>query len=510
MSKNPLNSDFTAPSGIVSAVAEKNRARRKALQAIAASEAHSSPRRNDLNPPLTFEYRPVSALKKAPRRLRKSDSVHFQDLKNSVGTFGICGALLVTKEGEIIDGHTFFETCVALGETEVPCIVVDHLSKRDIRRLRISLNRIQEKGRWDLVALEAEIKELSIDFGQDLFIPGIEPPVLDGFLVDAFEPAALEDQNLAKVAGQIVSQPGDVWKLERHIIACADARNLPFITALLEAHCSGAKVRLNFSDPPYNVKIQGHVTGGNYREFVMASGEMSGEAFFAFLVETLKVIGETTLDGGLAMLFMDWRGLGTLLKAGEAAGFNLLNIVVWAKTNAGMGSLYRSGHEFIVVFKKGTGPHVNNIALGVHGRYRTNVWTYPGASSLGSEARAGLNDHPTPKPVTLLEDAILDVTNRGDLVFDSFAGSGSTLIAAHKAGRQFCGTELDPGYVDLILDRWIKLTGLLPVLAATGESFDDVKARRALVDEPKLDLPPNHLTLPASQNLQSKDQEVMP
>jgi DNA modification methylase len=199
-----------------------------------------------------------------------------------------------------------------------------------------------------------------------------------------------------------------------------------------------------------------------------------------------------------------------LLSAGEAAGFTLLNIVVWAKTNAGMGSLYRSQHEFVVVFKKGIGQHVNNIELGIHGRYRTNLWTYPGASSLGSEARAGMHDHPTPKPVALLEDAILDVTNRGDLVFDSFSGSGSTLIATNKSGRFFCGTELDPGYVDLILHRWIKLTGLVPILVASGETFDDVKARREKEAESKTAQPTNSPILSDPQKRETKEDEVTP
>jgi DNA modification methylase len=315
---------------------------------------------------------------------------------------------------------------------------------------------------------------------------------------------------VGELAGKIISKLGDVWQLDRHIIACADARNLTFISALLKAHFGDVKVRFNFSDLPYNVQIQGHVTGGEHREFVMASGEMSSEEFFAFLVASLKVIFETTVDGGLAMLFMDWRGLKTLLSAGEAAGFTLLNIVVWAKTNAGMGSLYRSQHEFVVVFKKGIGQHVNNIELGIHGRYRTNLWTYPGASSLGSEARAGMHDHPTPKPVALLEDAILDVTNRGDLVFDSFSGSGSTLIATNKSGRFFCGTELDPGYVDLILHRWIKLTGLVPILVASGETFDDVKARREKEAESKTAQPTNSPILSDPQKRETKEDEVTP
>src|SRR5271165_5218429 len=184
-------------------------------------------------------------------------------------------------------------------------------------------------------------------------------------------------------------------------------------------------------------------------------------------------------DGGVFGTFIDWRGLPTVHSAALRVGLVPLNLIVWAKTNAGMGSLYRSQHELLPLFKAGSAPHVNNVELGKRGRWRSNIWTYPGASSLGSDARRGLKDHPTVKPTAMLEDALLDLTNRGDIVIDPFLGSGSTLIAADKTGRVCRGVELDPLYVDVIVRRYQAATGEPAVLVETGETFEDLTARRA-------------------------------
>ncbi|MCH8517746.1 MAG: site-specific DNA-methyltransferase [Cyclobacteriaceae bacterium] len=223
------------------------------------------------------------------------------------------------------------------------------------------------------------------------------------------------------------------------------------------------------ADEPYNVRIKGHVTGGEHREFVMASGEMNSEAFREFNERWMAAAFAYVMDGGIIGTFIDWRGLPTVHAAAVKAWLTPINLIVWSKSNAGMGSLYRSQHELLPLFKKGLASHVNNIALGKHGRWRSNVWSYPGASSRGSDARSGLKDHPTVKPLTMLEDALLDMTNRGDIVLDPFLGSGSTLLAAEKAGRRCFGVELDPLYVDLIVRRYEEATGKAPTLLRKGE-----------------------------------------
>ena len=238
--------------------------------------------------------------------------------------------------------------------------------------------------------------------------------------------------------------------------------------------------RLVLTDEPYNVKISGHVTGGNHREFAMASGEMSDAEFLAFNEAWMATVLPCLCNGGIFGTFIDWRGLPIVHLAAVTVGLAPSNLIVWAKTNAGMGSLYRSQHELLPLFKNGSASHVNNVALGKHGRWRSNVWTYPGASSLGSDARRGLEEHPTVKPTAMLEDALLDLTNRGDIVVDPFLGSGSTLIAADKTGRVCRGVELDPLYVDVIVRRYEAATGAPGLLVQTGETFEALAIRRAL------------------------------
>ena len=229
--------------------------------------------------------------------------------------------------------------------------------------------------------------------------------------------------------------------------------------------------RLVLTDEPYNVRIRGNVTGGPHREFAMASGEMSAAEFLTFNLAWMKAALDHLVDGGLFGTFIDWRGLPTVHAAATQLGLAQLNLIVWAKTNAGMGSLYRSQHELLPLFKKGKGEHLNNIELGRKGRWRSNLWIYPGASSLGSDARKGLQDHPTVKPTAMLADALLDVTARGDIVIDPFLGSGSTLIAAERTGRRCRGVEIDPLYVDVIVRRFEAETGREAILEATGETF---------------------------------------
>ena len=211
----------------------------------------------------------------------------------------------------------------------------------------------------------------------------------------------------------------------------------------------------------------------------MAAGERSEDEFLVFNETWMKAALPHLREGGLLGTFIDGRGYATANAAATKLGLTPLNLIVWRKTNAGMGSLYRSQHELLPLFKKGTASHVNNVELGKRGRWRSNVWTYPGASSLGSDARRGLKDHPTVKPTALLEDALLDVSNRGDVVIDPFLGSGSTLIAADKTRRVCHGVELDPLYVDVIVRRYEAASDQEAMLVNTGETFKELEARRA-------------------------------
>jgi DNA modification methylase len=241
-----------------------------------------------------------------------------------------------------------------------------------------------------------------------------------------------------------------------------------------------------FTDPPYNVPIDGHVCGSGkirHREFAMASGEMSEEAFTAFLKTVAENLMKYSADGSMHFLCMDWRHLHELMTACRGSYTEFKNLCVWVKDNGGMGSLYRSQHELVAVFKSGTAPHVNNVELGRHGRYRTNVWSYPGVNSFGKGRMSDLEAHPTVKPVAMVADAMMDCSRTGDVVLDPFAGSGTIFLAAERAGRRGTGIEIDPHYVDVAIRRFEQETGEAATLAASGEPFDVVKRDRSAEEE---------------------------
>jgi len=450
----------------------KGRNRREAQERMAlASAGHR--RRNDTLPSLELSYVPLGELRPAGRKLRKLDPAHVRAVASSIGLLGFCDPLLIGRNNEIIDGETRFEAAKQLGLDRVPCLHVEHLNPDEQRVLRLAVNRLAEKGQWDLDALKIEFEELIL-LDAPIEITGFSPAETDhvilGDATERLEAGPLEPDSVTAVA-----RVGDIFRLGPHRVICGDATDPAVLNRLLESDAPG---RLVLTDEPHNVRIAGNVTGGAHREFAMASGEMSDAEFLAFNGAWIATVLPHLCDGAMLGTFIDWRGLPIVHSAASKFGLVPLNLVVWAKTNAGMGSLYRSQHELLSLFKKGTGPQVNNVELGKRGRWRSNVWTYPGASSLGSDARRGLQDHPTVKPTAMLEDALLDLTNRGDFVLDPFLGSGSTLIAAENTGRICRGVELDPLYVDVIVRRYEAASGTAAVLVETGETFEELEQRR--------------------------------
>ncbi len=474
---------LVAPEGLSAVIADKSRKRREAQRALAEIGAHApAKRRNDLAPRLQIVMRPTASLTPTARQVRRRDAPQSARLLASIDRFGICRPVLITADGVIVEGHGIWEAAQQRGISEIPCIVIDHLDANELRLLPITLNRIAETGAWEIDNLRIEFAELTL-LGEDVVVTGFEMAEVDAMLLEEEEdPDALDTEELTVPSGVATSRTGDVWILCDHRLIQGDARD-PGVYARLMVDSETAVLVL--TDVPYNVPNLGHVTGNaNHREFAMANGEMNSEQFGDFNRGWMSAASAHLIDGGLIATTIDWRSLEIVLCAGRALGFALLNIVVWVKTNGGQGSLWRSQHEMLPVFKKGDAPHINNVQLGRHGRWRSNVWTHPGASSLGSDSRDGLGVHPTVKPRALLEDALLDVTNRGDVVIDCFAGSGSTLLAAEKVGRRCRAIEIDGLYCDVVICRWQEMTGRRAVLEATGESFADVAARRANESEP--------------------------
>lgn len=341
-------------------------------------------------------------------------------------------------------------------------------------------NKLALNAGWDREVLAIELQAL-VDLEFDMELTGFSLAEIDLALDEAREadPAAGDAAHDAvpDMVGPAVSRLGDLWLLGRHRLLCGDARNSQDYAILLGAE----KADLVFTDPPYNVPIDGHVSGlgkVRHREFAFASGEMSEAQFTVFLTETLSAASAAMRDGAIAFVCMDWRHMSELLAAGHEAFTELKNLVVWNKTNGGMGTFYRSKHELIFVFKKGTAEHTNSFGLGDTGRYRTNVWDYAGISSMTASRGEELAMHPTVKPVALVADAIRDCSRRGEVVLDAFGGSGSTLIAAEKTGRSARLIEFDPLYCDTIIRRWERLTGKRATLQSSGAVFDDVADAR--------------------------------
>jgi DNA modification methylase len=451
----------------------KSRIRRD-LQDRLSKAATARPRRNDILPRLELSSIPIADLRPSSRKVRKLDPGHVREVASSISILGFCDPLLVGHDNDLINGEARYEAARQLGLDPIPCVRVGHLSPEEQRVLRLAVNRLTEKGQWDLDALKIEFEELIVT-DAPIEIIGFSVAEIDQIVLadaaDGLERGPLEPEQAAAT-----SQLGDIFQLGPHRIICGSATDPSTLSALMN---SDNPARLILTDEPYNVRISGHVTGGAHREFAMASGEMSDAEFLAFNTAWINAVLPYLRDGGVFGTFIDWRGYPTVFAAASNQGLSPLNLIVWAKTNAGMGSLYRSQHELLPLFKNGTAPHLNNVELGKTGRWRSNVWTYPGASSLGSDARRGLKDHPTVKPTAMLEDALLDLANRGDIVLDPFLGSGSALIAAENAGRVCRGVELDPLYVDVIARRYEAVTGEAAIGVDTNETFEDLAQRRA-------------------------------
>ena len=435
-----------------------------------------------MNRPVAFEveHRPPGELRPYARNARTHSKKQVRQIADSIQRFGFTNPVLISDGDEIIAGHGRVEAGKLLGLQTVPTLRLSHLSDTERRAYVLADNKLALNAGWDQEILAIELQAL-IELDFDLSLTGFSTAEIDLTLdaaqdSDPDQPAGPEDE-VPPLQNAAVSRRGDVWILGRHRLICGDAREGQDYVALLE----GRRADLVFTDPPYNVPIDGHVTGLGrirHREFAMGAGEMSRSAFTAFLKDTLGPMAGNCRDGAIAFVCMDWRHMGELIEAGEAVFTELKNLCVWNKTNGGMGTFYRSKHELVFVFKVGMAPHENSFGLGDTGRYRTNVWDYPGVSSMGSARGEALAMHPTVKPVALVADAIRDCSRRGEIVLDAFGGSGTTLIAAERCGRSARLIEYDPLYCDVIVRRFERLTGKQATLQDNGSLFDDVAQAR--------------------------------
>jgi DNA modification methylase len=429
---------------------------------------------------------PIEKLRPYTNNARTHSKRQIRQIADSIQRFGFCNPVLIDEHAQIMAGHGRVTAAKLLGMEQVPTMQLAHLSDVEKRAYVLADNRLAEQAGWDREILAIELQAL-VDLDFEVELTGFATAEIDLILEESNEAAealpSREDETPNYRAGPAVTRLGELWQLGPHRLLCADARHPASYAQLLD----NTKAAFVFTDPPYNVPIDGHVCGlGRIRhaDFAMGCGEMSEAEFQAFLEIVFRQLTANTVDGSIHQICMDWRHMPEMLAAGKAAYQELKNLCVWSKSNAGMGTFYRSRHELVFVWKHGSAPHINTFELGQYGRSRSNVWDYPGVNNLKPGRLEELAMHPTVKPVALVADAIKDCSRRHDLVLDPFAGSGTVLIAAERTGRKVAALEIDPHYVDVAVRRWQDYGGKSAILAATGDTFEEVSEERASAPAP--------------------------
>lgn len=416
---------------------------------------------NDLKK-LEVLYKNPNDLKPNQRNSRTHSQKQIHKIAKSIEKLGFNNPVLIDKQEMLVAGHGRTEAAKLLGLNTIPTICLENLTPEQIRAYVIADNKIAEESCFDKEILKIELEELScLDLDFDVSVTGFETPEIDLITnPEMIEEIKKEKENPiddlpeeSDIEKRV--QVGDLWQLGTHKLFCGNSLKEESYKILMQNELAG----VIFTDPPYNVKIKNNVTTKkNHSEFAMASGEMSEKEFAKFLRTAMSLQAKYSKDNCVLYQCIDFRHMHEMLVAARPL-FKLLNLCVWDKITAGLGSLWRAQHELIFAFRKGSASHINNVELGVHGRYRTNVWKYPGLHASNPHAKGLLKLHPTVKPTAMIMDALLDVSNRNDIVLDVFGGSGSTLVSAERTKRRARLIELEPKYCDVILHRWEKLTG---------------------------------------------------
>lgn len=426
---------------------------------------------------LQIEYVALANLKPLGREIRSHSKRQLKKIQKSLCKYGCVLPILITQDGRIVDGAAIVYAVKKLKWETIPCVRIEDLPEEHLRILRIGLNRLCEEAQWNLPELKLEFTEF-FEFDQqfDIDLTGFEMGEIDVLMMESEEE---EELPLPPIPSNecIVARFGDCFVLGEHRVKCADARDADNYTELMQ----GEQAQQILTDPPFNVAIQGHVSGNGrvkHSEFAMASGELSDAEYIEFLHTICHAMKTVSSTSALHYIFQDWRHMHHLLNATQDVYSSLLNLCIWVKSNGGLGSFYRSRHEMIFIFKINNSSHINNVELGRMGRYRTNVWEYAGCSSFGPERDAMLAMHPTVKPLQLIVDAILDASHHGDIVLDPFLGSGTTILACEKTGRRGYGMEIDPKYIDVTVRRWQEHTGQEAIHEPSGLTFNALAQQR--------------------------------
>lgn len=424
--------------------------------------------------PRTITLASVRKLKANRRNARTHSRKQVEQIAQSIRRFGWTYPLLVDEDGVVLAGGGRLEAAKKLDLKEIPVIAITDLSDAEKRALVLADNKIAANAGWDRKLLAAELGELAVllpecNLNLDLDITGFEPAEIDILLGDRIDPEAEVPEESVKTENTAVARPGDLWRLGSHLLLCANATHASAYEKLM----GNERAQMVFVDPPCTLRVS-PIQG---REFVNVSGEKTPGQVLDFSSKWMSLAAQYSIDGSIHYVCIDWRHLIEVSTAGSEVYDELKNVVVWNKTNAGPGSLYRSQHELIFVFKRGCVPHVNNVELGRHGRNRSNVWTYPGVNAFRAGQLDDLSEDPTVKPIALVTDAMRDCSRRGDIILDPFMGFGTTVMAAERVGRKAFGIEIDPLYVDATIRRWQNFTKKDAILAGSQITFDEASIR---------------------------------
>ena len=413
---------------------------------------------------LTINWRSPASLIPYARNPRKHPRAQIDLIAKSIKQFGWTNPILIGPDDQILCGHGRLDAALQLGASLVPTIVLSNLTEEDRRAYVIADNAIAEKSGFDKATLRGELIGL-FEMGYDLELTGVDSLTIDNLLSFDEEDSSKEDDvELPITAGSPVCRLGDLWEIGDQKLFVGDCRDPLAYDRLL----NGDLIQMVITDPPYGCAIENNVSGGGrvkHLNFVVGSGETGLAEFGQTLIRpSFQAMARHCQAGAIAFVFSDWRAAPYMLEAASGVFDEVKQLIVWVKTNAGQGAFYRSAHELIYAFKVSPGTHINNFGLGQNGRYRTNVWTYPGANVFRKGRMQDLHDHPTIKNKKMIADAILDCSKPGGIIMDSYLGSGTTLCAAAKTGRRGRGIELDPKYAEVALRRVAEETGQTPML----------------------------------------------
>ncbi|MBC7671491.1 MAG: ParB N-terminal domain-containing protein [Polaromonas sp.] len=432
----------------------------------------------------TYQLLPPGELRPARRNARTHSEAQVAAIVESLRAFGAINPVVVDRQKRIVAGHARWEAAKRLGLDAVPVLLVEHLGEDELRLYAIADNRLAERAGWDESILAIEFSELEIACPElSLSLSGFDLPRIEWLCAGATQEKWTDlDKEVEVPARAPVTLPGDLWLLgEQHRLLCGDSSSQSDVRRVMGDDLASVVA----TDPPYNLPAKDYSGKGKnkHADFAMGAGEMSRDAFTAFLASAVGAALPSLKPGALLYAFMDWKHVRELIAAGDANGLELLNICVWDKGKGGMGAFYRSAHELICLFKHGTAPHKNRVQLGRHGRDRTNIWRYAGMNSFGGGRDRALAMHATVKPVQMICDLLIDSSERGEIVFDGFGGSGTTLIAAEKTGRSCRLVELDTRYCDTIVNRFQCAFCHQVVHAELGLTFAEVAVLRARAEK---------------------------